>query len=244
MLVENLSFSFSAKHPPLFEGITFRAHTPSLTFIQGRNGIGKSLLLRIIAGEIHPGERATGSITLHDTRYNLRDNTHMAHTYRQNVRMVPQKFDLMIADQFSFNENLELARLSAYPGIRKHKGELVIPPAIKNLAIDMHKPAHLLSGGQRQILAITMTLQRQTHVLLLDEPTAALDSQNSRMVIQFLHELTHTTDLIALIITHDHELIKEFPTSQQLKLHADEKTGARTLITEALSTHLPEGSRP
>src|SRR5581483_218231 len=73
--------------------------------------------------------------------------------------------------------------------------------------IDMTTPAHLLSGGQRQILAIMMALQKPTRVLLLDEPTAALDNDNAQQVMAFLENITAELNLITLIICHDKELV-------------------------------------
>jgi ABC-type lipoprotein export system ATPase subunit len=82
----------------------------------------------------------------------------------------------------------------------------------------------MLSGGQRQILAILMALQKSASILLLDEPTAALDDKNSSMVMSFLNELLATDkNLTVLIICHDKELVDTYAHSQyhQIEVHDD-----------------------
>ncbi|MCL5436960.1 MAG: ATP-binding cassette domain-containing protein [Candidatus Dependentiae bacterium] len=235
--VKNLSFSFSRKERPFFDSLEFTLSPASLTFVRGRNGIGKSLLLRILSGNVHAYERCTGTITLGGKEYELGGSQAFPQKYRDAVRMVHQKFDLMIADQFSFIENIHLARLPKYPGLRMQAAPITLPTTLNHFAIDLEKPVHLLSGGQRQILATTMAIQKSTTVLLLDEPTAALDYQNARTVMQFLKELTQTAGLATIVISHDHELVEQFAEDHYFELEVDENTATRTLKKRAITFH-------
>lgn len=232
--IENLSFYFTTEQPPFFEAINVSLPAPSLSFIRGRNGVGKSLLFRLISGIVNAGETVTGSFLLNGISYALSDGTSLPLSYRNQVHVVNQKFDLMLADQFSFIENLKLAHMPRCPGLRAPRIDPVIPEALRSLNIDFNRPVHLLSGGQRQILATTMAIQKPTTVLLLDEPTAALDDQNARVVMEFLQTLTHSAGLVTIIISHDRDLIERFSADYYFELSADQTTCVRTLKKQPL----------
>lgn len=83
--------------------------------------------------------------------------------------------------------------------------------------IDRKKPVHLLSGGQRQILALLMVLQTPIDYLLLDEPTATLDEENAEMVFEFLQGLTQE-GLTIFVVCHDKDLVERFLTGQSLHI--------------------------
>ena len=116
----------------------------------------------------------------------------------------------MIADQFSFIENARLAAMAHYPGVTKLPQATLYPELLQRFGIAMDKPTKLLSGGQRQILAIVMALQKKCSILLLDEPTAALDETNAELVMHFLQDLIRTTGLTVIMICHDSDLIRIF----------------------------------
>ncbi|HBY05777.1 MAG: ABC transporter ATP binding protein [candidate division TM6 bacterium GW2011_GWE2_42_60] len=232
--IDNLSFRFAAEQPLFFEALNFRVPASSLSFIRGRNGVGKSLLFRLISGVVNANEIIMGNISLKDSSYTLSAGLSLPLAYQTQVHVVNQKFDLMLADRFSFIENLKLAQMPRYPGLRTPRIDPVIPEALYSLNIDFNRPVHLLSGGQRQILATTMAIQKPTSVLLLDEPTAALDDQNAQAVMEFLQMLTHTTGLVTIVISHDRELIERFSADYYFELSADQKTGVRTLKKQSL----------
>jgi ABC-type lipoprotein export system ATPase subunit len=87
--------------------------------------------------------------------------------------------------------------------------------------LNLKKNVQQLSGGQKQILAIMMALQKPTQILLLDEPTAALDEKNTHMVIQFLNTLAQERNLIIIIITHDKELTQTYAHNRTITIKKD-----------------------
>ena len=129
--------------------------------------------------------------------------------FTQQVHAVQQNYDSMIANQFTFMENLQLANLPIYPHL-KRLPQATLFDVIKTLNIDPNKPAYLLSGGQRQLLAILMSLQKTTKLLLLDEPTATLDKKNADLIMQCLFQLAEQLKVTMLIICHDKELVKKY----------------------------------
>jgi biotin transport system ATP-binding protein len=69
-----------------------------------------------------------------------------------------------------------------------------------------HHPAHLLSGGQKQLLALSSVLVMEPRYIVFDEPTTLLDLRNKRRLAQAIHELPQT----AIVVSHDLDLLRDF----------------------------------
>ena len=141
--------------------------------------------------------------------------------------MVAQKFDQMLADQFTFIQRI-CSWQQLYPLLKRFSSDYNIPELIARFSINLYVPVGMLSGTNARILAILMALQKPTSVLLLDEPTAALDDKNGSMVMAFLNELLRSNkDLTVLIICHDIELVEEYARTQYYYIdvaHDDTRT--------------------
>ena len=148
------------------------------------------------------------------------------------VALVHQKFDLMLADQFSFADNLRLASLSSHPSLKPLSNFNRLPDFVQNFALPLNQQVNELSGGQRQLLAILMTLQKPIDVLLLDEPTAALDTTNAVMVIDFLKTLAAKSNLIVVIISHDKELIDSYASHGYIEIIQEPTTTTRRVVQQ------------
>ncbi len=209
MFIKHLSFKFNKKSAQsFFQNITIAFAPNKVHFIQGDNGVGKSTFFNILQGAIGKDAYLEASIQLDGTTFNTH-NTMLPHVFTQQVHVVQQNYDSMIANQFTFMENLQLANLPMYPHL-KPLPQATLFDVIKTLGIDPHKPAYLLSGGQRQLLAILMALQKTTKLLLLDEPTATLDKKNADLIMQCLFQLAEQLKVTMLIICHDKELVKQY----------------------------------
>jgi len=219
--IANLSFQFAKDKPFFFHNLSASFEAGKIHAIYGRNGSGKSTLFRLLQGHLMADDVVSGQIQLGDHVISISSSEKSAFN---RIKMVSQKFDSMLADQLSFIENLKLASLNEFPTFGTLPKHQPLPDFLKRFDIDMHKPVRLLSGGQRQILAILMVLQKPCSVLLLDEPTAALDDQNAAMVMEFVRNLVQTMGMTMIMICHDKELAQRYAdTHVTMQVVGDER---------------------
>ena len=201
MEVRQLSYRHHRNAPDFFKDISFELEEGKMHALHGKNGIGKSVLLQLLCrktphdgvmnGKIQGGEKAI---------------------------LVNQRFDQMIADQFTFLENLQFACMGRFPHpFFRLKSPRFYPDFLEHFNVDITKPASKLSGGQRQILALLMVLQEPRDVLLLDEPTATLDEQNAAIVFEFLQTLARQ-NVTLLVVCHDRDLVNRYADGRHLEI--------------------------
>ena len=208
-VIHDLSFTFAGNSHYFFQGVGLSLRPGHIHGIVGKNGSGKSTLFRILQGKIESGEQVTGLFNIATNTFNVRDAC-ARRVMATHIKAVVQDVDAMLATQFTVFENLQCAQLPEYPQLKKLPLVHDVSVVLKRFSIDPDAYVSQLSGGQRQIVAILMMLQRSTNVLLLDEPTAALDEANARIVMQCIQELAHTHQLIILVVSHDKELVDTF----------------------------------
>ena len=172
--------------------------------ITGKNGAGKTTLLRIIAGLEKPG-RCEVSL----------DDAAPASWYKTRKRLLKTVMYLhqqpyMLAG--SLRRNIEYAaRLN--PSIVDRESS--VSKAIQWAELEglESQPAVSLSGGQKQRVALTRARLRDPQILLLDEPTANLDSESREHTMQMLREFRDSGTAV-VIVSHDPEVFGELATSR------------------------------
>jgi biotin transport system ATP-binding protein len=162
--------------------------------VVGANGSGKSTLARMLNGLVLPSE---GSVSVDglDTR---RDGA----AVRRQVGFVFTDPDAQIvmptvAEDVAFSLRRK--------GIPRHERDAVVSAALERYGLGGlgDRPAHLLSGGQKQLLAIAAVLVTEPAVLVCDEPTTLLDLRNGARVAQLLADLPQRV----IMVTHHLELL-------------------------------------
>lgn len=164
----------------------------------GPSGSGKSTLFNILGGLAAP---TAGDVIVDGM--NLRNLTDSARTQmrQRKVGFVFQKYNLL--PTLNASDNIEIAQaLAGWPPKPPNFDEILDLLKIKN-RLD-HKP-RALSGGEQQRVAIARALVNQPSILLADEPTGNLDTENSTAVLQILRDLNHRTGQTILMITHNPE---------------------------------------
>lgn len=171
--------------------------------VLGTNGAGKSTLFDTIAGRVIP---KTGSVFLNGHDITQRDEQERA----GKVTRIFQNTKLNSVGSLTVAENLCMAHYSRRnarltPGTATATQEQ-LETIINNLGMDktiLHRRMHQLSGGQRQLIAFAMATQKIPQLLLLDEPTAALDPQASTRLLQHAAAFIRKHHITTLLITHD-----------------------------------------
>jgi len=207
---------------PALRGVDLSVKTGEFVAILGPSGSGKSSLFHIIGGLTPP---STGCVRVagHDLT-NMTDRERTA-LRRHSVGFVFQRFNLL--PTLSAAENIEIAKHIA--------GDRQTDPRFENLLSLLgiehrlhHKP-HALSGGEQQRVAIARAIVNQPPILLADEPTGNLDSQNSKAVLTTLKTLNKELGQTILMITHNAEAAAfcDARTLHMLdgKILAEESTG-------------------
>ncbi|MEQ9260060.1 MAG: ABC transporter ATP-binding protein [Roseovarius sp.] len=171
----------------------------ALTVLIGGNGAGKSTLLRALAGLLP----ATGSLRLDGVRLRPADRA-------RQVAYMPQ--DTGAASSLTVLEVVMLGRLRSL-GLRVPAGlvaEALAALDTFGLAALQTRRLDEISGGQRQLVFLTQALFRAPRVLLLDEPTAALDLRHQLLVLDTLRGLAASRGTIIAMALHDLNLAAQF----------------------------------
>lgn len=171
--------------------------------VMGSNGSGKSSLLNSIAGLI---DIDSGSISIDGVELNGME------TFKRSkfISRMFQNPTLGTASELSILENFRIASLHTHPknisiGINK-SFENRVKESVKILDLGLenklNQPMGSLSGGQRQALTLLMTAMDPVPLLLMDEPTAALDPKTAELILKITKNLVSELKLTVIFITH------------------------------------------
>lgn len=186
------------------KGVNLELQKGSFTVLVGSNGSGKSTLLNLIAGSIRADE---GKIEINGT-----DVTRL--TAHQRSPLISRVFQDPLMGTVSELTVLENFRLAALRG--KTKGlsiganrefESIVKEKIREIGLGLenkiHQPMGTLSGGQRQALTLTMSVMDQSSLLLMDEPSSALDPATADTIMRLAQKITNQHQLTTLLVTHN-----------------------------------------
>ena len=173
---------------------------PGLVYaIMGTSGSGKTTLLSLMAGMDVPTE---GSVIYDGVSTS---EMKLERYRREKVAIIYQDFRLFplltVAENIMYPMELRRIRPSA---ARKQAAELIERVGLPESVLDRF-PA-MLSGGEQQRVAIARALGLDTKLLLADEPTGNLDSENSDNIFKILSDLAHVSGYCVVIVTHDQSL--------------------------------------
>ncbi len=178
-------------------GVNLEVRKSEFVAIIGPSGSGKSTLFHILGGLTPP---TSGSV-----RINGRDVADMTNSERTDLRkssvgFVFQKYNLL--PTLTAEDNI---RIVQYIAGRNTVFDPAFQAVLRLLGIAdrmKHKP-RALSGGQQQRVAIARGIVNSPAILLADEPTGNLDSENSAAVLRLMKDLNHRLGQTILMITHD-----------------------------------------
>lgn len=177
-----------------------------LVAIVGPSGAGKSSLLAV-AGALTT--QYTGSVTLDGTDYSDLNDSARSALRRSRIGFVFQSGNLIpalnVTDQLWLSLDIDgQRRKSAKRGQAARIAELLEAVGMSHRA---KVYPHQLSGGERQRVGIARALVNQPALLLVDEPTAALDRKRSQEVVALLARQAHDQKVATVMVTHDHDVL-------------------------------------
>jgi putative ABC transport system ATP-binding protein len=185
-------------------GIDLHINTGEFVVIIGSNGSGKTTLLNLVAGSVIP---SSGTVSIDGN-----DVTDLADYRRgQWIARVFQNPLSGTASDLSILDNFRLAAIRTKPkglsiGVDdRFKKEVKDKIATLGMGLEnkVDQSMGTLSGGQRQALTLLMSIMDSCQVLLLDEPTAALDPRSAEVVMKTADKLIKDFKLTAILITHN-----------------------------------------
>lgn len=195
VIIRGLSKSYNAGRKPIIDNLDLDIDKGEIVILTGRSGCGKTTLLNLIAG-LDRGDK--GSIIVDGTRIDTMSEDQLARFRLKNIGFVFQDYNLI--SQLTILQNVELPLKLA--GIKNDK-------IARNLLriFDIEKiadqEANTVSGGEAQRAAIARAMANNPRVLMADEPTGNLDSENEANVMRYFSRIQQQFDTTIIIATHN-----------------------------------------
>lgn len=207
--IEHVTKSYGQFHA--VNGVDLTLNNGEQVALRGASGCGKSTLLHLIAGLDTP---TSGNIIFEGQSITSMDDSQLSQYRNSKVGLVFQ-FHFLLPSMNAIDNILLPARIGGHAMDQ-------VRPYVQSLAQRLGMASHLqkmpyeLSGGEQQRINIIRALSLRPKLLLCDEPTGNLDSQNSEIVIALLRELASQGNATLLVVTHDTQVAQKF--SRQLMM--------------------------
>ena len=194
--VNNISFKYAGQKNLVFDDFSLTLKQDNIYGLLGKNGTGKSTLLYLISGLLRPKK---GTVMFDGIETKLRKPETLSEIF-----IVPEEFDL---PAMSLNQYVKINR-PFYPLFSTQ----VLEACLQDFELSMDVKLNALSMGQKKKVFMAFALATNTKVMLMDEPSVALDPRNRRNLIQIVNQLP----MAKLIACHDLDFI--YDTCQQVIL--------------------------
>jgi putative ABC transport system ATP-binding protein len=184
-------------------GVNFDVWLGEMTLLVGPSGCGKTTLLSVIAGILDP---TSGEVRVLGTDVTELSNNQKVAFRGQNIGFVFQQYNLLPA--LTAAENVAVPLIIG--GMHRRAAVQMAEERLDEvgLADRMHALPEELSGGQQQRVAIARALSHEPRLLVCDEPTAALDSDNGQRIMELLRKVAVQPDRSVIIVTHDNRVFR------------------------------------
>lgn len=197
-----------------------------LVAITGESGSGKSTLLNVLSGSDTYEE---GEMYINGRTTSYFDETDWERYRRDYIGFIYQSYNLI--DSYTVFENVNVA-LVIKGGVEDNTEKVMEYLDKVGLKEHAHKKATQLSSGQKQRLAIARALAKETEILVADEPTGNLDSENSAEIMAILNQLAENK--LVFVVTHNYDEIEDYAT-RKIRMYDGEVAEDITLREKKLS---------
>ena len=199
VVTENLQMIYTVGRVevPALRGVDMTVKEGEFVAVMGPSGCGKSTLLHLLGGLLVP---SAGRVSIEGVDLASVGDAARTELRRKKIGFVFQRYNLL--PTLTAEDNIELARRIHGNG---HGAQVDVREILGLLGLERklgHKPSEM-SGGEQQRVALARAVVNRPSILLADEPTGNLDSENSQMVLQMLQDLNRKFRQTIVMITHD-----------------------------------------
>ena len=196
--LENVHYKYQSKFQTVHavRGITYGFETGMIYAVMGKSGCGKTTLLSLLGGLMLPTE---GTVSVEGEATSALDRSRLR---REKVSFIYQNYNLF--PWLTVEENV------TYPLVIRNQNRTealrLAHECLEDVGINPEQYKRLpatLSGGEQQRVAIARALAAGSPIILADEPTGSLDSENGKNIIGILRDLAHRESRCVIVVTHD-----------------------------------------
>ena len=199
---------------PALRGVSLEVEEGEYLAIMGPSGCGKSTMLHLLGGLLTP---TTGRILIDDEDLTAATDATRTDIRRRKIGFVFQRFNLF--PTLTAEGNLRLAE-GIHGGADNKKGDperrREVLCLLKLEGKMHHKPLEL-SGGEQQRVALARAVVNRPAIILADEPTGNLDTENSAIVLNMFQEMNYRFNQTIIMITHNPEAASMFRRIIQMR---------------------------
>lgn len=194
--------------------INLEFHKGEFVAITGESGSGKSTLLNVLSGSDTYEE---GEMYLYGYPTSHYGKTEWELYRKDYISFIYQNYNLI--DSYTALENVESALIMSVTDRKKRREKALQYLEIAGLKEQAEHRGTQLSSGQKQRLSIARALAKETDIIVADEPTGNLDTENAMTVINLLHKLSK--EKLVIMVTHNYEQVKDYAT-RKIRLYGGE----------------------
>jgi putative ABC transport system ATP-binding protein len=187
----------------VLKSIDFDARLGELLMLVGPSGCGKTTLLSVIAGTLGVDR---GEVEIFDAPLHRLDKAAVTRFRAEHIGFIFQQYNLIPTLTCVENVSVPL-RIQGHGAAQAEKRAAEMLERVGLGSRLRHRP-NQLSGGQQQRVAIARALVHEPKLIICDEPTAALDSENGARVMEILRNVAAAADRCVIIVTHDNRIFK------------------------------------
>jgi len=194
------SYRIGKLEVPALKGVSLDVKEGEFVAIMGPSGCGKSTLLHLLGGLLSP---TTGTIIIDDEDLSKVSDAQRTDIRRRKIGFVFQRFNLF--PTLTADGNLKLAeKIHTGNGGSDGVNRREVLRLLKLEDKMHHKPLEM-SGGEQQRVALARAVINRPSIILADEPTGNLDTENSAIVLEMFRELNEKYNQTIIMITHNPE---------------------------------------
>ncbi|MRN64276.1 ABC transporter ATP-binding protein [Staphylococcus saprophyticus] len=196
------SFGNGQSETPVLKGINFNVNEGEFVILNGASGSGKTTLLTILGGLL---SQSSGDILYNNQPLFTRDRK--ASELRLNeIGFIFQSSHLVPY----LKVKAQLTTIGKEAGMTMQEANQRAETLLKQIGLNHRLTAfpHMLSGGEKQRVAIVRALMNHPKIILADEPTASLDAERATEVIEMIKNQIKNKKMIGIMITHDKRLFE------------------------------------